>query len=113
MRSQTFEKPWTISPFLGQYCGQNLGCPFSERAIVTKVLVLGAGFFQAMPLVQMPRNTRQQMFIEGAALQTRHRKRAAAAGAVRLRGRDWVTSFEFGQRQRTQAGTEVKGKLGL
>ena len=33
-----------------QYFGQNLGRPVSDRAIVTKVLVIGAGFFQAMPL---------------------------------------------------------------
>ena len=33
-----------------QYFGQNLGRPVSDRAIVTKVLVIGAGFFQATPL---------------------------------------------------------------
>ena len=33
-----------------QYFGQNSGRPVSDRAIVTKVLVIGAGFFQAMPL---------------------------------------------------------------
>ena len=36
--------------FFDQYFGQNLGRPVSDRAIVTKVLVIGAGFFQAMPL---------------------------------------------------------------
>ena len=33
-----------------QYFGQNSGRPVSDGAIVTKVLVIGAGFFQAMPL---------------------------------------------------------------
>ena len=33
-----------------QYFGQNLGRPVSDRAIVAKVLVIGAGFVQAMPL---------------------------------------------------------------
>ena len=33
-----------------QYFGQNLGRPVSDRAIVTKVLVIGAGFFQATAL---------------------------------------------------------------
>ena len=36
--------------FIHQYFGQNLGRPVSDGAIVTKVLVIGAGFFQAMPL---------------------------------------------------------------
>ena len=35
---------------VGQYFGQNSGRPVSDGAIVTKVLVIGAGFFQAMPL---------------------------------------------------------------
>ena len=40
-----------IGYFLLEQCfGQNSGRPVSDRAIVTKVLVIGAGFFQAMPL---------------------------------------------------------------
>ena len=34
----------------GQYFGQYSSRPVGDGAIVTKVLVIGAGFFQAMPL---------------------------------------------------------------
>ena len=33
-----------------QYFGQSSSRPVSDGAIVTKVLVIGAGFFQAMPV---------------------------------------------------------------
>ena len=39
-----------LFPRLQQCFGQNSGRPVSDGAIVTKVLVIGAGFFQAMPL---------------------------------------------------------------
>ena len=39
-----------LCKILNQCFGQNSGRPVSDGAIVTKVLVIGAGFFQAMPL---------------------------------------------------------------
>ena len=39
-----------IALHMQQYFGQNLGHPVSDGAIVTKVLVIGAGFFQALLL---------------------------------------------------------------
>ena len=39
-----------VQHYVLQYFGQNSGRPVSDGAIVTKVLVIGAGFFQALPL---------------------------------------------------------------
>ena len=39
-----------VTGLFDQCFGQNSGRPVSDGAIVTKVLVIGAGFFQAMPL---------------------------------------------------------------
>ena len=50
----TLSDPRDYNAFLGglihQYFGQSSSRPVSDGAIVTKVLVIGAGFFQAMPL---------------------------------------------------------------
>jgi hypothetical protein len=58
-----------------QYFGQKSGSHLGNGAIVTKLFVLGAGFFQAVPLGSMLRNALDQMVIEGASLEARHRKR--------------------------------------
>ena len=50
-RSSDSAAPISIGPLcLVQYFGQYSSRPVSDRAIVTEVLVIGAGFFQAMPL---------------------------------------------------------------
>ena len=43
---------WGISRWFSiqQYCGQNSGSRLGDGAVVTKLFVVGAGFFQTMPL---------------------------------------------------------------
>jgi hypothetical protein len=58
-----------------QYFGQNSGSHFGDGAVVAKLFVSGAGFFQAVPLGSMLRNALDQMLIEGAPLEACHGKR--------------------------------------
>ena len=55
-----------------QYFGQNSGSRLGDGAIVTKLFVFGAGFFQAVPLGYMLQNAFDQMLIEGPPLEARH-----------------------------------------
>ena len=57
-----------------QYFGQNSGSYLGDGAIVTKLFIGGAGFFQAVPLGSMLSNALDQMLIEGTPLEARHGK---------------------------------------
>ena len=54
-----------------QCFGQNSGSRLDDGAIVTKLFVIGAGFFQAVPLGSILRNALEQMVIDGASLEAR------------------------------------------
>jgi hypothetical protein len=43
-------KPFFFNNLKHQYFGQNLGSRLCDDAIVTQLFVIGAGFFQAVPL---------------------------------------------------------------
>lgn len=103
--SSSFWSTFTIQYF-GQYFGQNSGRPVRDGAIVTKGFVTGAGFVQAMPLGQVPRNSLKQMLVEGAPFETRHGKPYLAPTAL-------LPRLQFAQGQSTHAGVEVKMQLGL
>src|SRR6266850_3744233 len=57
-----------------QYFGQKSGSRLGDGAIVTKLFVLRAGFFQAVPLGYRLRHAFDQMLIEGAPLEAGHGK---------------------------------------
>jgi len=59
---------------ISQYFGQNSGSYLGDGAIVTKLFIGGAGFFQAVPLGSMLSNALDQMLIEGTPLEARHGK---------------------------------------
>ena len=89
-----------------QYFRQNSGSRLGEGAIVTQLFVIGAGFFQAVPLGSMLRNAFDQRLIAGPPLEARHGKRCCGIPVL-------LTGVEVGERDRAQTGSEVQVALGL
>ena len=73
-----------------QYFSQKSGGQVGDGAIVTKLFVVGAGFFQTLPVGEVLTNSLDQMLIESAPLEARHGKREIGFPST-------LESFEFGQ----------------
>jgi hypothetical protein len=89
-----------------QYFGQNSGSRLCDGAIVTQLFVIGAGFFQAMPLGSMLRNSFEQMLMESAPLEARHGQRCCCIPVL-------LTGVECGERDRAPTGLEVQVAFGV
>ncbi len=73
-----------------------------DGVIVTKVLVMRAGFFQAVPLGQMLRNAFKQVSVEGATFEAGHGKLGIAV---------LLSGFQLANGESTHTGVEVKMPL--
>jgi len=89
-----------------RYTADKIQAAVSVMVPFTKLFIVGAGFFHAMPLGYILRNSLDQMLIEGTPLETGHGKRCRCIPVL-------LMGFEFGERDRAQTGIEVQAELGL